>query len=150
MTGFTEKDCVGCERCGAFIPKAFVQFHKCMGSDKSKRPANVPLEQWIEMNRYRSLDTQFSKIMDDFGSAFPPINVSRTRVDELKMKRKEQENENLGKDDWSEDDWSEDKQIHEVQKIKKNTIGKLIKDHIWNFFLILSIIAIMLYFYRFR
>lgn len=56
MTGFSEKECVSCERCGAFIPKMLTQFHQCMGSDLSRRPANISLEDWLRMHKSRGPD----------------------------------------------------------------------------------------------
>jgi hypothetical protein len=56
--GFSEKECIGCERCGAFIPKTLVQFHKCRGTDFTKRPANVPLDTWLSIQAARQPTVQ--------------------------------------------------------------------------------------------
>jgi len=65
VVGFSEKECVGCDRCGAFIPKILAQFHQCAGSDMSKRPANVPLEQWIAARNVSipNFDKWFEQLM---------------------------------------------------------------------------------------
>lgn len=35
-----------CPRCGAYLLRELVGFHKCKGSQTWLRPANVPVEQW--------------------------------------------------------------------------------------------------------
>ena len=49
---FSRDEMTACERCGAYVPKVLAPFHKCRGSNKRLRPANIPLEQWL---RTRSL-----------------------------------------------------------------------------------------------
>jgi len=67
MSGFTEKECTVCDRCGASLAIVLVQFHTCRGSDKSKRPANVSIDRWIEMNKQSAEFTDLiSKILTDF------------------------------------------------------------------------------------
>lgn len=44
---FTPNEMIACERCGAYLPKRLAEFHRCPGSDKRLRPANVPLERWL-------------------------------------------------------------------------------------------------------
>ncbi len=55
MAGFKPEECIACDRCGSFIPKILTKYHQCMGSDKTKRPANIPLERWLTVE---------SKILD--------------------------------------------------------------------------------------
>lgn len=71
MTGFSEKECVSCERCGAFIPKMLTQFHQCMGSDLSRRPANISLEDWLRMHKSRGpdLDRWFDQMISAHAKA---------------------------------------------------------------------------------
>jgi hypothetical protein len=73
MPGFTPEECVACERCGAFIPHVLVKFHQCKGTDVTKRPANVPLETWLNTEKIRasieSTVAGFDKSFHDFRNA---------------------------------------------------------------------------------
>jgi len=77
MGGFSENECEACERCGAFIPTTLAKFHRCPGSDTSKRPVNIPLATWLQLQE-RAVSANLEQL-DVLISRLDNIHV-RTRV----------------------------------------------------------------------
>lgn len=44
--GFKESECEACQRCGMFVPMIMSKYHRCLGTDTTKRPVNISPEAW--------------------------------------------------------------------------------------------------------
>lgn len=86
---YAERDAVVCDRCGMYLFAKLAQFHRCNGTDMSKRPANVSVSEWTNAVNKALGVVQVPKGAEPAPkstSKFTPIDIDIPDVPDVKGK----------------------------------------------------------------